>query len=160
MARRYELNTFDANWQFKVNRRNLMAGGMVLKVGDPLDKSLFSDRRLRQMFDQRLIVRDERPAGRLRLSAPAGETALQDAASAAPPPPPPLEASAGPAQDPVDSGPAAGAEATPSSRWELAPYKGAWGVYNGQEVVFGPASKFKAAAYLTGLRDAAAQDQV
>lgn len=49
---------FDASWQFTVaTSRGITANSTHFKKGQDFDKSLVTSRRLRQMFDIRLVVR-------------------------------------------------------------------------------------------------------
>lgn len=77
---------FDPSAEFKV-RKPTGLGGTPLKAGDPFDKSLVSERRLRQMFDARSIVyADENPGAIMTAeqaaNSPRGQHAARARASA------------------------------------------------------------------------------
>lgn len=62
--------TFDPNGEFKAKRPFTLAG-VNLNYDDPVDKSAIEPRRLKQMFEARMIIADDRsPAERKAATTP------------------------------------------------------------------------------------------
>lgn len=56
MSRNLWLRRFDANQDFVARREIVLPSGDLAKVGDPIPKEGYTDRRLRQLYDTRSIV--------------------------------------------------------------------------------------------------------